>query len=255
MRNTKTLQVFMLLSLLLLLLPSTLAQAKGQPVIGVSNGYTERADYVDIGVFIQSDEKIASGSFDLVYDSDLLKVTDRDVVLGDQLMNYLTSKSGVEEGKVTLSFAKATGETFDGTLMKIKTRVMSVNEPIYIKFKNAQFYDEKGTKVNVKLLDGLIKSFTGDTQTHEKTETLDKVWTITLSNAFNPATLNEHTVKVTSGTRIVDVILTPINSTSFTVTPKGNYTRGTYTLEISDQLRSANGSKLNKPIRHIFKVQ
>ena len=255
MRVTKVVKVFLLFSIVLLLLPTTFVEAKGKPVLGVSNAYIERAGYIDIGVFIQSDEKIASGSFDLAYDSDLLQVIDRDVVLGDQLGNYLSSASGVNQGKVTLAFAKATGETFDGTLLKIRTRVMSVNDPIQLAFENAHFYDEKGKKIDVQLLNGQIKPFTGTEQTHEKTEALDKMWTITLNKSYNPATLNEHTVKVMRGTTVVDVIIEPKNSLSFTVKPKGKYIRGTYTLEISDQLRSATGGKLNEPIRHVFKVQ
>ena len=53
----------------------------------------------------------------------------------------------------------------------------------------------------------------------------------------------------------VDVEIAAVNNTQFTVKPKGSYARGTYTLEVTDQLLSASGGKLERSIQHSFTVK
>lgn len=245
-------------SLLVLLLPSTLAEAKGNSVLGVSTVYEDRATTVDISVFIQSDEAIAGGSFDVEYDSSIMTVADTDVKQGDLIAPtlYLTSTNGAEAGKVSMAFAKFSGgASLDGTILTFRARVTKAKETVDLQLKNVNFYNAQGGRIAIQALSGQVKPFTGKQEEHKDAVKGDKAWTIRLSNAYNPATLNEHTITVKRGATPFEIIIEPIDATSFKVKPKSNYARGTYTLEISEQLRSTGGSKLNQPVRHIFKVQ
>lgn len=254
MNVMKNMKVLILLSLVVLLLPSTFVQAKEKTLLGISTVYEERRTNIEVGVFIHTDEEIAGGSFDIVYDQNKMSVRKVDM---DGQLGSLSSSNYADAGTISVAWAKAEGEALKGTLLKVTAYPGKASDTIDFKFKNVHLYAEDGSEIAVQLLDGQIKPFplTGENNTHDSTEKIDKEWTITLSKPFDPATLNEHTVKVKSGSNLVDVDVKRKNDNSFTVTPKGNYTRGTYILEITEQLHSLNGSKLNKPVRHEFRVQ
>lgn len=237
----------------LVLLPN-LADAKTKSQLGVSTVYADKGT-VDVGIFLSSDVKLAGGSFDLVYDPNLLRVRESDINVGSPLTPFLSSVNGAEAGRISLAFANGADATVDGTLLTFKATLLKTGETVDLKFTNVQLHQANGTVADVKLLNGQIKPFNGETKIHEQKVAGNKEWTVNLSTTFDPATLNEHTVSVKMSGRQVDVTLTPKDATSFIVKPKTNYARGTYTLEISEQLRSINGGKLKQPIRHQFTVQ
>lgn len=245
------------LSLLLLWLPSTTIQAKEKPVLGVTTVYENRATTVDLAVYLQSDEKIAGGSFDVRYDSTQLTVNDSSVVVGEALSGFiLNSKNGETAGKVSAAFANDTGLTINGNVLTFKGRILKKDSTIDLQFENVQFYGEDGKKIAVTIVGGAIKPFDGKESTNQDKADNAKPWTITLSTAYNRASLNEYTVSVKDRyNRPVEIVIVNVSNTEFKVKPKGTYARGTYTLEITDQLLSATGEKLEEPVRHTFTVQ
>lgn len=255
--KTNILKILVVLSLLFFMLPTINIEAKEKPILSVSTVYEKAVKTVDLAVFLQSDEKISSGSFDVIYDSTLLRVNDSSVVVGDVLSSYLlSSKNGSTAGKVSLAFANDTGATMNGTVLTFKGTIAKAGATIDLQFENAHFYGEDGKEIAVTLSNGAIKPFDGEEKTHlEKVDNI-RPWTITLSSAYHPASLNAYSVKVLNSVgKEMDVVLTKVSSTQFSVKPKGTYIRGTYTLEINEQLLSAGGSKLKEPVRFMFTVQ
>ncbi|MGN7385533.1 cohesin domain-containing protein [Sporosarcina sp. SAFN-015] len=251
----KKLKIFLVLSLLLMILPPKTTNAESKTLVGISTVYETRVTTVELAVFINSKESIASGSFDVEYDPELLRITETNLTKGSILSNDLTSIEGATPGNASLAFANAEGRQLDGTLLSIKATVRKSNTPIDVKLKNVQLYKEDGTEVKAQLVDGSIKDFKGRIEAHKEKVKRDKQWTITLNEAYDPATLNEHAVNVKRGSVKVDVIIKPLNAKSFTVTPKNGYLSGAHTIEITELLHSANGTKLNKPIRKTFSVE
>ncbi|MEK5039855.1 cohesin domain-containing protein [Sporosarcina sp. FSL K6-3457] len=244
-----------MLSLFILLLPATLAHAISKPVVGVSTVYVEKTGTVNLSVFIDSDERIASGSFEMVYDPTLL--TMRTVKEGTAWSNQLKSLNSAEPGKVAVAWAQTTGVSMKGTVIDFSVSVpsASIGSTINLTLKNVKLFDAQGREIAAQVLDGQVKPFTGEVKEHPGTVDVNKEWTIRLSTPYNPATLNNQTVTVKRGTVAVEVIITQIDATTFKVSPKNPYTKVKHTLEITDQLRSISGGKLNKPVRHEFTVK
>lgn len=255
--KSKIIKVLVVFSLLLFWLPSTASQAKEKPILGVSTVYEKSIKTVDLAVYVQSDEKIAGGSFDITYDSSLLTVYDSSVAVGDALSGFMmNSKNGATGGKVSVAFANDTGLMVNGTVLAFKGRISKAGSTINLDFDNVQFYGEDGKKIEVTIVDGAIKPFGGKETIHGEKVNSSKPWTIELSTAYNRASLNEHTVSVkNSSGKLVDIVIMKVSNTKFTVKPKGNYARGTYTLEITEQLLSASGEKLKEPVQYSFTVQ
>ena len=241
----------------MLLLPATLAHAISKPVVGVSTVYMDKAGTVNLSVFIDSDERIAGGSFDLVFDPTMLTVKDKVVKEGTALSNQLTAINSAEPGKVSVAWAQTTGVSMKGTVVDFPSTVTKdgANKTINLALKNVKLFDAQGKEIAVQVLNGQVKPFTGEVKEHPGTVDVNKEWTIRLSTPYNAATLNNQTVTVKRGTTAVEVTVTPIDATSFKVKPKNPYVKGKHTLEITDQLRSARGGKLNKPVRHEFTVK
>ena len=250
-------KILVVLSLFFLWLPSTHIEAKEKSILSVSTVYEKAVKTVDLAVFLQSNEKIASGSFDVTYDTTLLRVSDSTVAVGEALSGYLlSSKNGATAGKVSMAFANDTGTTINGTVLTFKGVILKAGSTIDLNFENAQFYGEDGKKIAVTIVNGAIKPFVGNESTHSEKVDSSKPWTVTLNSAFNVASLNDHSVSVkNSAGKLVDIEIVKVSNTKFTVKPKGTYARGTYTLEITEQLLSASGGKLKEPRRHIFTVQ
>lgn len=253
----KNIKALLWLGILLLLIPAVPTQAASKKTaVGVSSAFLERTGSVDLAVFISSDEKIAGGSLDILYNTDQLRINANDVKMTDTLAPYLSSGGSDAAGKITLAFAKSTGSTIDGTVMEVKATVLAggsgqVNE---LKLANVELYTEQGKKITVQLIDGQVKPFIGKEQTFADPVTPDRSWVITLSKPYNPATLNAQAVSMKRGSIVVPVEVEVVSATKFRVKPVGTYPRGTYTMDITDQLRSANGAKLSQPVRFTFKV-
>ncbi|MDV6378751.1 hypothetical protein ORD22_11045 [Sporosarcina sp. GW1-11] len=253
----KKINVLVWFSILLLLIPAIPAQAAvKKTAVGVSSAFVESTGLVNLTVFISSNEKIAGGSLDILYNSDQVRINANDVKTTDTLSPYLSSGGSDAAGKISLAFAKSSGSTIDGTVMEVKAVVLTpgsgkVNE---LKLENVELYTEQGKKITAQLIDGQIKPFTGKEQTHADSVANDKSWVVTLSTPYNSATLNAQVVSVKRGSIVVPVEVEVVNDTKFRVKPIGTYPRGTYTMDITDQLRSANGEKLSQPVRFTFKV-
>jgi len=255
-RNSKRLKVLVMFLLFALILPNPLVQAVTKPVVGVSTVYTEKVGTIQVGVFIASDSKIASGSFELEYDEKLLRIRNQDLTIGETISPALTSTNGAKAGTVSVSWAQASEQTLNGTLLTVSAYMLKAGETANISLKNVKLYSGNGTPIDIQLLDGAVKPFKGETKVHNKKEQPNKEWTVTLNKEFNPSTLNKHTVVVkNSRGALVEVKVKKKTNNSFTVTPISNYGAGKYTLEISEQVRSINGSKLNKAIKHEFTIQ
>ncbi|WP_157843135.1 Ig-like domain-containing protein [Bacillus sp. FJAT-42315] len=237
------------------LLPTISVRAEEKAVVGVSTVYEERRGVnVDIGIYIHSKEKLAGGSLDLVYDKDLLTVSK--AVVGDQMTSYLSSTNDDQPGKVSFVWADESGEALEGTLLTVSVRLSKASETIPLKLENVQLFSEGLSLVPVDLLDGSIKPFKGDKQKHPSKVKGDKQWTIRLNNEFRTATLNKHTVRMKDSRGYeVDIIIKKRDNKSFTVQPKSTLSRGNYTLEITEQLRSIKGNKLKTAIQREFTVE
>ncbi|WP_143561068.1 cohesin domain-containing protein [Sporosarcina sp. P3] len=244
-------------SILLLLIPTISAKATvKKTVVGVSSAFIERSGSTTLSVFISSDEKIAGGSFDIHYNPEQLRINASDVKMTDTLSEYLSVGGSDASGKISISFAKASGSVIDGTVMEVKATVLSagygnINNLI---LENTELYDGQGKRITTQLINGQIKPFVGKESTHSNAVTVDKPWLITVSRPYNPATLNTSAVTLKRGSTDFPIELEVVNDRQFRVKPIGSYIRSTYTLEITDQLRSINGAKLNEPVRLKFKV-
>lgn len=250
-------KILVVLSLLLVWLPTTTIEAKEKPILGVSTVYVNNKTTADIAIYLQSDEKIAAGSFDVTYDTSLATVNNSSVAVGEALSGYsLHSINGATAGKVSVAFVNSTGIAAKGNVVKFRVSGIKAGSTVDLKFKNVELYAEDGKKIAVTVLDGGVKPFDGKISTHGVQVQNSKPFTVTLSGAFNRASLNEHTVIVKDRYgRSVGIEVEAVNNTQFTVKPKGTYVRGPYTLEVTDQLLSASGEKLKEPVQHSFTVQ
>ncbi|PID14175.1 hypothetical protein CSV63_13880 [Sporosarcina sp. P34] len=253
----KKIKFLLLFSVLLLLVPVNPTEAATKKTaVGVSSAFVERTGSANLTVFISSDEKIAGGSFDILYNPDNMRISATDVKMTDTLADYLSSGGSDGAGKISMSFAKSSGSTIDGTIMEVKATVLTpgsgkIND---LKLENVELYNEQGTKINAQLISGQLRPFDGKESTYDGTVAVDKSWVITLSKAYNPATLNASAVSVKRSNTAFPVEVEAISDTQFRVKPMQPYLKYTYTLEVTDQLRSVNGAKLSQPVRLTFKV-
>ena len=238
-----------------ILLPTSAAQAAGKSFVGASTVYeAQRGKTVNISLYIHGSEKSAGGSLDLLYDKSELTV--QKVELGDELSGYISSVNTDQDGKVSLEWAKATGQVQEGTLLTITARLMKANETTALDLQDVQLFNDNFSTIAVDSYDGEVKPFNGTTKKQKTKVKGNKVWTVRLNKAVNPATVNKQTVRVKdSRGNEMNVNIKVLNTKTFTVTPKSNYARGTYTLEITNQVRASNGAKLNKPMKYEFSVQ
>lgn len=255
--KAKMIKVMVVLSLLLVWLPTTTIEAKEKPILGVSTVYVNNKTTADIAVYLQSDEKIAAGSFDVTYDTALATVSNSYVAAGEALSGYsLTSINGATAGKVSAAFVSSTGVAAKGNVVTFKASGMKAGATVDFKVENVELYGEDGKKIAVTIVDGGVKPFDGKETKHDGNVANSKPWTVTLSSPYNRASLNEHSVSVkNSRGALVEIEIVAVNKTQFTIKPKGTYARGTYTLEVTDQLLSASGEKLTEPVQHSFTVQ
>lgn len=254
-KNIRKLVVMTLL--LILLLPAvqtSVADAESKTVLGVSSVYTDRASYVELAVFIDSTEKIAGGSFDLSYDPGLLNIPDTAVSVSSALDGYLKSFGSDNNGTVSVSFAAAEGQQIQDDLVALKVRVTKAKVDTAVKLENVQLFNENGEEISMQVIHGAIRPFDGEVEEHPGTVQPDKVWKVTLSDPYDMKSLNEHAVKVTRGTVDVPVTVKAIDPYTFEVRAKNGYTTGKHTLEITDQIISAKGTKLVSPVQKNFTV-
>ncbi|OKL37641.1 cohesin domain-containing protein [Domibacillus mangrovi] len=237
------------------LLPNPIVKAEGKSFVGATTIYEgQKGKTLKISLYIHGSEKIAGGSLDLLYDKTALTVQKTEA--GDQLTGYLSSVHTGQDGKVSLVWAKAVGETQEGTLLTITARLLKADETTNLDLQNVKIYSKNGSAIAVDSFDGSVKPFKGDVRKHKSKVKGDKEWSVRLNNEFNSATVNKHTVTVKdSGGNAIDVKIKVRDSKVFVVSPKSNYSRGTYTLEITEQVRSLKGSKLKQPIKYEFSVE
>lgn len=253
MKSKKWTKLFVLCSLLILLLPNLVVEAKTTSVLGVSTVYEDRRTTVELSVFLQSDEKIGSGSFDVVYDQTAL--SNVKVSVGSSINGSLHAVHADNAGTVSMAWADVESKTVKGTMLTFTARLDKNGETVPLKLENVHLYREDGTEIDMQIVDGEVKPFSGKDETHGSKVKNDKVWTVTLSEPFNPATLNANAVKVMRGTTEIAVDVQVKDGKTFTVTPKVNYPRGKYVLEISEQIYSEKGTKLKEPRRLEFTVE
>lgn len=256
MRYKMRIIVLALFVLLGCVLPINVADGATKPVLGASTVYTDKTGTVGIAIFIASEQKIASGSFDIMYDSNLLKIREQDITIGEVIAPTLTSLYGSEAGKVSVAWAQAEGQTLDGTVVKLSPNVLKAGQATTIRLANVKLFSEDGTEIVAEVLDGQIQPFNGKKSVHSKKEKSNKAWTITLSQDVNMATVNKHTVVVKNNKGVaLDIKVDKKTNHSFTVTPVSQYPTGKYILEISDQVRSVNGNKLTQAIQYEFEIE
>ena len=234
-----------------------MVKAGDQSFVSVSTVYeSSRTKDVTISLYIHGTEEIAGGSLDLFYDKALLNV--KDVTTGDVIADYMTSVNKDQAGKVSLAWAKDSGQIQEGTLLTITARLLKANESVALDLKNVQLLTEDYAVIKTNTFDGEIKPFKGESKKHESKVKRDKKWNVRLSQDFYSATVNQHTVKVrdSKGNEVkVNIQLKPKASNEFIVIPQKNYDSGTYTLEITEQVRSLNGSQLSNPVQYEFTVE
>lgn len=255
----KFIRIMLTLVLLATILPikSTYA-VSNQSIISVTTAYLEKAGTVNMSVSIDSDEQIAAGSFDVEFDSTLTTVQANRVVLGETVSSLPLTSLGTEEvGKISVAWAQTKGVKMKGTLVDFPARIVAANagEKIPFKLRNVQLYDAKGKEIPVKAINGQIKPFDGKETEHPETVGVDKVWTVRLSEPYHPGTLTDQAVTLKRGTIEEEITITPLTDRSFQVKANSPLRKTKYTLEITEQLSSANGSKLKEPVRHIFTVR
>lgn len=254
----KKLIMIVVSSFLLFLVPMNFqATAATKPVIGVSTVYTDKTGTVNLAVFIESDQRIAAGSFDIVYDPLLLTVRDKVVKEGTTLSTQLKSINSAEPGKIGVSWAQLDGVMMKGTVIEFPATVTrdGAGATITLSLTNVHLYDAQGKEIAVQALSGEVKPFNGSVEERKEAVSNDHEFKIRLSTAYNDATLNASTVVVKRGNVVVDVVLTRVNADTFSVKPVTTFARGKHTIEITDQLYSAQGSKLNQPVRYEFTVK
>lgn len=257
MKYTRYIPLFIFLFACSFLLPSTMVKAADQSFVSVSTVYeSSRTKDVTISLYIHGTEEIAGGSLDLFYDKALLNV--KDVTMGDALADYMTSVNKDQAGKVSLAWVKESGKTQEGTLLTVTARLVKANEKVDLDLKNVQLLTEDYDVIKTNTFDGEIKPFKGESKKYESKVKGNKKWNVLLNQNFNPATVNPHTVKVkdSKGNEVkIKLDLNQGSSDEFIVIPQKDYDSGTYTLEITEQVRSLNGSQLSKPIRYEFTVE
>lgn len=231
-----------------------MVRAADKSFVGASTVYeAQRGKTVNISIYIHGSEKSAGGSLDLLYDK--TKLTVQKVELGDKLSGYMSSLNTDQGGKISLEWAKATGQVQDGTLLTITARLLKANATTALDLQNVQLFRADYSAISVAAYDGEVKPFKGITKKYKSKVKGNTTWTVSLDKAVNPATVNKYTVKVKdSRGNVKNVRIKMLNSKTLAVSPISNYPRGTYTLEVTDQIRTSTGVKLKKPIKYEFSV-
>lgn len=238
-----------------LLLPTPFVKAEGKSIVGATTVYeSQRGKIVKANLYIHGNEKIAGGSLDLLYDKTALTVQKAEI--GDQLSDYITSVNTEQAGKVSLTWAKGAEQQQEGTLLTLTVRLEKADETTALDLQDVKLYGEDFSTIAVDAYDGDIKPFKGDKKKNSSKVKGDKEWTIRFNTAFNPATVNNHTVRVKdSRGNEIDVSAKVRDNNVIVISPKSDYARGTYTLEITEQVRALNGSKLKQPVQYEFSVE
>lgn len=226
-----------------------------KPYVGVETVYeSQQGRTVNFKLYIHGNKKIAGGSLDLLYDQTALSVQKAEV--GDQLSNYMISVNTDQPGKVALAWAKAQGQIQDGTILTITARLLKSNMTTNLDLQNAELYKDDLSKITGNVFDGQVKPFKGDLKKHDSKVKGNKAWTIKFNKAVDPATVNENTVMVKdSRGNDIDVDVKAKDNKAIVVTPKSDYPRGTYTLLITEQVRTLDGSMLTRPVKYEFTVE
>lgn len=257
MNTIKSTIFFTLFLAFTLLLPTSIVNAEEEKsIVSVETVYEGNQNkIVEISLYIHGSEQIAGGSLELLYDK--TKLTVQKVENGDQLMGYLASANKDQVGHVSLTWAKATGQTQKGTLLTITAKLAKANETIALDLQDVQLWREDISLMAVESFDGEVKPFAGKADKHKEKVKVDKEWTVRLNKPFNPATVNKHTVTVKdSRGKEIDVKIEALDNTTFVVSPKGKYvSKATYTLEITEQVRELNGNKLKQPVKYEFSIE
>ena len=234
-----------------------MVKAADQSFVSVSTVYeSQKYKTVNISLYIHGTEEIAGGSLDLFYDKTALTV--KNVTMGDPLADYMTSVNKDQAGKVSLAWAKEKGQPQEGTLLTVTASLAKADENIALDLQNVQLFAEDFSVIKTNSFDGEVKPFKGELKKHESKVKGNKEWTVRLNKEFHPATVNQHTVKVKDirGNEVkVNIQLQPNAGNEFVVVPQNDYVRGTYTLEITEQVRALNGGQLTKPVRYEFTVE
>ncbi len=239
-----------------LVLPTTIAKAETKSVVGVSTVYEEkRGKEVNISVYINGSEEVAGGSLTLFYDKTALTVEDEPII-GEELSDYLTSVNTEKPGKVMFEWAKATEQILDGTLLTVTLELEKSSETINLDLQEVKLFNEDFEPISVDVFDGQVKPFKGDMRKYGTKVKGSKEWNVRFNKEFNKSTVNKHTVFVRdSRGNVIDVAINLSGKNIIVVKPKGVYEYGTYTLEITEQVRDLNGKQLKEPVKFEFSVE
>lgn len=255
MFHTKYAPIIIFIFVLALLVPSPFAKADGKSLVGVENVYeNQKGKTVTFNLYIHGNENIAGGSLDLLYDQTALSV--QTAKIGDQLSGSIWSVNTAQAGKVSLEWANAAGQLQEGTVLTITARLLKADETIPLDLQNVSLFREDYSIITVDSFNGEVKPFKGKQIKLSSKVKANKQWTIRFNKAFDSATVNKNTVMVLDslGNR-VDVNVQAVTGNSVTVTPKSDYKSGTYTLLVTEQVRTLTGDKLKQPVKYGFSVE
>lgn len=241
----------------LLLPPEQFAKAdvSEKSFVGVESVYeNQKGKMVNINLYIHGTDKIAGGSLELAYDQTALSV--QKAVIGDQLANYISSVNIDQPGKVSLDWAEADGHIQDGTILTITAQLLKADETTSLDLQNVSLFKDDFSMIPIDTFNGEVKPFNGTVKKHDAKVQANKEWTVHFNKEFNPSTVNKHTVMVKDSMgNGIDTNVTLSNQNTLIVTPISNYKSGTYTLLITDQVRTLDGTRLKQPVKYQFTVQ
>lgn len=237
------------------------AEAIEKATVNVSSIYQDRRGLVVKAVVsVQHAENLAGGVIELSYDSDVALATSltKGDVIGDSL--YVENMENANAGKVRVAFASSSILESNGELLVIDLRLLHRNQKnsTNLTLSDVQLYDVNGNPLVFNTYDGFIKPFDGVNKGKKDNVQNNKNWTVEFNSAMDPSTLNKHNIYVvnTSTGEQINIRIKPSSDKkSIDVKPVGNYTRGNYTLTVTEQVRSAAGTPLKEPVQLEFTVR
>lgn len=242
----------------LLLCTAQAAGATGNTSVSVGSVYEVRRNAeVTVAVWLANSAGMMAGELEIEFDPkaiSLVEVTKGSILDG---FIYTANEHQAKEGIFSCSWAKESGITDNGNIIKLTFKLLQKNASSEIAIKNCKLYDEHYNRINVTLVNGAVSPFNGLQKEPAENTPANKEWTIVFNRAINTATANKQTIFVAhdvSGERI-DVIIEPSDDRkSVTVKPVGWYAPGSYTLHITRFVRAVGDTSLKQPVCLQFTV-
>ncbi len=194
----------------------------------------------------------------LVYDPEVavaLEINRGDIIQGFMCESNLEKAPA---GQIAAAWPNDTGASGSGILLEITFRLLKQGGETAFTIDKLALWDEQLNAIEATKNAGRVSSFQGTTLPTQKNIAPEKEWTVKFNIAIKPASIAENTIYIINNNtkkRIQTSTSVSVDSKTVTIKPLTAYEPGSYTLIITEKIKSTNGAALKEPVRMIFEVK